>query len=487
MANCIQCGRKLPGLTLGKKVCQWCVQHEAAQRGEIAEDARQPVMDAPWARRRESGITLTQVLFGACVAVYLAMALYSGALDFSNEAVLRFGAIYGPYTLSGQWWRVVTYMFLHGGLMHIAFNMWCLWDLGALSESLYGRWTYAAIYLITGVAGGIASIGWNPGVLTVGASGAIFGLAGALLASFYLGEFSFPSVAIRGTMRSLVFFIGFNIMLGAGLNIFGGDAGRIDNACHIGGLVSGMALGALIAVVAPQRGAPLRRVGVVAIVALAVAGSAYGVERWRGGPFRLERAFSQISRNDPQRAMAQLEALVRAQPNSAPAHLALGQEYFRQEKFPGAEAEFKRTIDLSPRNAWARLELGMVYLNENRPSDAKDEFAKVLAQDPGNTDAHYGMGMVLAADGQHQAAIDQFKSAATDSEISGVNYEMGRSYAALKMYGDAIDSYLQEKTRSGDDPDLELALAEAYQADGKSQEAQDARSKAAQLKSSTHK
>ncbi len=164
------------------------MQHEAAQRGELADDARQPVIAAPWVRR-ESSITLTHVLFGANVMVFIAMVLASGpSLDFPGQVMVHFGANFGPFTLSGQWWRLLTYMFLHGGVFHIAINMWCLWDLGAVCESLYGRWTFAAIYLITGVAGGLASVGWNPGVLSVGASGAIFGLAGALIASFYLGR-----------------------------------------------------------------------------------------------------------------------------------------------------------------------------------------------------------------------------------------------------------------------------------------------------------
>ena len=135
-------------------------------------------------------------------------------MDFPGEVMLHFGANYGPRTLSGDWWRLLTYMFLHGGIMHIAFNMWCLWDLGALCESLYGRWTFAAIYLITGVSAGLASVAWNPGVLSVGASGAIFGLAGALIASFYLGEFSLPKIAIRGTLRSLLVFAVFNLVFG---------------------------------------------------------------------------------------------------------------------------------------------------------------------------------------------------------------------------------------------------------------------------------
>ncbi len=145
--------------------------------------------------------------------------------------------------------------------MHIAFNMWCLWDLGALCESLYGRWTFAARYMMTGIAGGVGKRRLESGVLSVGASGAIFGLAGALIASFYLGEFSLPSVAIRGTLRSLVFFVGFNVLFGS---MFPG----IDNACHAGGLVSGLILGALIARVAPEHDKPLRRVGVLLFMVL---------------------------------------------------------------------------------------------------------------------------------------------------------------------------------------------------------------------------
>jgi len=241
MANCIRCGRQLPGLAFGKKICQWCVRHEAAQRGELDDD-KQPVMAAPWVRR-ESSITLTKVVFGANAMIFVAMVIASGpSLDFTGQVMLHFGANYGPPTLSGQWWRLLTYMFLHGGLMHIAFNMWCLWDLGQLCENLYGQATFAALYLLTGVAGGLASIAWNPGVLSVGASGAIFGLAGALIASFYLGEFSLPKVAIQGTLRSLVFFVGFNVLFGSFGSFFGGSS--IDNACHAGGLISGLILGA---------------------------------------------------------------------------------------------------------------------------------------------------------------------------------------------------------------------------------------------------
>jgi len=281
MANCIRCGRQLPPFTF-KKICQWCVQHEAAQRGEEIENAPQPVIAAPWARR-ESTITLTQVLFGANIAVFVAMILASQSVDFPGQILVHFGANFGPYTLTGEWWRLVTYMFLHGGIMHILFNMWCLWDLGRLCESLYGRWTFAAIYFTTGIAGGLASIAWNPQTLTVGASGAIFGLAGALIASFYLGEFSLPRIAISGTLRSLVVFAVFNLFLGG---FFGG----IDNACHIGGLVSGLGLGAVIARVAPHSEHSPRRIGLFCVAAVLLCCCAAGLAHHHNLPLLFGRS-----------------------------------------------------------------------------------------------------------------------------------------------------------------------------------------------------
>jgi len=471
MANCIRCGRQLPPLTF-KKICQWCVQHEAAQRGEESDNAPQPVITRPWVRRSESSITLTQVIFGANIAVFLATALASGsAINISGEVNFHYGANFGPYTLSGEWWRLLTYMFLHGGAMHIFFNMWCLWDLGRLSESLYGRWTFAGIYLITGVSGGLASIAWNPRVLSVGASGAIFGLAGALIASFYLGEFSLPRVAISGTLRSLVIFAVFNLGFG---QLFGG----IDNACHIGGLVSGLVLGALIARLAPQPDAPLRRATVVGVVVLGLLAAGFGVRQWRGGPMRMARAF-QETKGDP---VARLQAVIKQQPNLVPAHFALAQAYLAGDQYLEAEAEFKRVIELQPANLEARFDLGLVYLTEKRLEDAKSEFTQILSQDQNSPEGHYGLGLVLAAQQNHSAAIDEFKKAAPDTHVSGVYFEMGNSYAKLNRYDDAIKAYLNEKEKTGDSADIENALADAYQAKGMPKESQEARDLAQQLR-----
>jgi rhomboid protease GluP len=290
MANCVRCGRQIPGLNFGKKICQWCVQHEKYQRGELADDAPQPVMPTPWVRP-EARVGVTQIILGINVAVFLGMALStilnsngadSSIMEFSIPLSIHWGANAGVITFSGEWWRLLTNIFVHGGVIHIAFNMWCLWNLGQLCESLYGRWTYVGIYLICGVGASLSSAAWNPYRASVGASGAIFGLAGALLAAFKLGEFSVPRSALSGTLRSLGAFVVYNLLFGL--------LPGIDNTAHIGGLITGLILGALIALMAPQQGQTERRVAVFLVVTLILAVIAMGAARYRGFPLRLGRS-----------------------------------------------------------------------------------------------------------------------------------------------------------------------------------------------------
>ncbi len=272
MAHCIHCGRTLSGFTFGKKICPWCKQHEAAQRGEEAR--YQPMMATPWQRRESMPILITQAIFGINVAVFIGMLL-SGAspMSPSGASLLAWGANYGPLTLNGESWRLLTSCFVHIGIIHIAFNMWCLWSLGGLAERLYGRLTFACVYLLCGVAGSLASLFWHRmPMLSAGASGAIFGIAGAVIASIKLGEFS-SGVMTQGIMRSLIAFVGYNI-------VFGLVSGITDNACHIGGLLAGLLLGALIAKVAPEPRL-LPRLGLVVLVAALLAGGYYELQRSR--------------------------------------------------------------------------------------------------------------------------------------------------------------------------------------------------------------
>jgi Flp pilus assembly protein TadD len=366
-------------------------------------------------------------------------------------------------------------MFLHDGIFHIAINMWTLWNLGTLCESLYGRWTYATIYLITGIAGGLGTIAWNPHAFSVGASGALFGLSGALISSFYLGEFSLSGISIKGTLSSLLFFCAFSLYIGS-------VSPRIDNACHVGGLVSGLIVGALIARVAPEQDRPLRRVGVLLFMVLIVGASAVGIQRWRGSQMGLQQLADREKSID--RMIDELQKRTQQNPQDASAHYALAHEYFVKRQFSDGETELKRVLELQPQNADARMELGAAYLSRDRFKEAEEEFTKLLAQNPNNLDAHVGMGMAFADEQNHAAAINEYKAALRiEPNVRGVNYRLGISQAKLKQYDAAVTSYLKEREEGGDSPDVETALAEVYQAKGMTQQAEEARKKAAELES----
>ena len=179
-----------------------------------------------------------------------------------------------------------------------------------------------------------------------------------------------------------------------------------------------------------------------------------------------------------------LQEKAQQNPQDAAAHYALAGAYFNTGQIPEAENELKRVLELQPQNTKARTELGASYLRQERGKEAQEEFAKLAAQDPNNVDAHAGMGMALAEQGNHETAIAEYETTLRlEPQASGVHYRMGISQAALKRYDDAIASYLKEREQTGDDADLETALADAYLAKGMTHEMQDARDRALQLRS----
>ena len=148
-------------------------------------------------------------------------------------AMVRLGAKYGPLVFAGEWWRLVTAMFLHAGLLHIGMNLWCLFDLGPEVEGMFGMSKYIVLYLVTGVLGYVVSLFWSPMGLSIGASGAIMGLVGILIgATFHHGQLGkeYRSMLWRWVIYIAIFGIFF----------------PVDNAAHFGGLIAGLILGYLI-------------------------------------------------------------------------------------------------------------------------------------------------------------------------------------------------------------------------------------------------
>ena len=207
---------------------------------------------------------ITTTLIGMNVAVFLAMSLTGvSPVTPSLPQLLKWGANWGPLSLGAEPWRILASTYVHAGIIHIALNMWCLWNLGFLAERIFDPWTYVLTYTFCGLAGSLASLWWHPQAVGVGASGAIFGLAGALIAALYLGNLPISRQAIQGTLRSLLVFAGYNLFFGAAVP-------GIDNSAHIGGLVAGLALGAVLAkhLTAPAEVRDRWRLGVFFVAAI---------------------------------------------------------------------------------------------------------------------------------------------------------------------------------------------------------------------------
>jgi rhomboid protease GluP len=199
----------------------------------------QVIAEQPRVLRRNPPVTTA--LVGMNVAAFVAMtATGISPLAPTAAQLVRWGANWGPLSLGLQPWRILSSNYVHAGIIHIGLNMWCLWNLGFLAERIFDPWMYVLTYTACGLAGSIASLWLHPMVPGVGASGAIFGVAGALIAALYLGHLPIAPGAMRSTLRSLVAFAGYNLF-------FGAVTPAIDNSAHIGGLVCGLAIGAFLA------------------------------------------------------------------------------------------------------------------------------------------------------------------------------------------------------------------------------------------------
>jgi len=175
----------------------------------------------------------TTMLLVINVGLYLAMAAYSGNfMDFDLRTLYQFGAKFRQSILEGEWWRLITAGFLHGGLIHIAMNMYVFYDLGAQVDEIFGTSRFLVIYILSSIGGFVASTYWSSAP-SVGASAGLFGLIGAMIA-LGLTSRTPMGAAIRGMyIRWAIYGLMFGL-----LPYF-----RVDNAAHIGGFVTGLAVG----------------------------------------------------------------------------------------------------------------------------------------------------------------------------------------------------------------------------------------------------
>jgi membrane associated rhomboid family serine protease len=373
MTSCHTCGREIPT----GSVCPYCGAQNAPVPFATAAG------EAPLRGPRQFDLSMTQIIVGINVLVFVAMVL-SGVSPWvgpTTEQLKHWGANWGPLSLGTQPWRILTSNYVHIGIIHIGFNMWCLWNLGQLAERILGRLNFVVLYTICGLAGSLASLWFHPMVVGAGASGAIFGLAGAAIAVFYLGHLPIPKAAIRSTMRSLVSFVGYNLLFGL--------APGIDNSAHLGGLVAGLVMGAALSkhiLVAPEVRRTWARITWIAMACVLLLANA-GIRRMYPqipllanpqviASQQITAARQALQQRRPDEAIDQLQDVIEALPKAPEPRYLLGEAYLMQRNPDKAIAAFQAALQLNPEYGEAAEGLGTAYMAKGMKAEAEQAFKK---------------------------------------------------------------------------------------------------------------
>ena len=202
----------------------------------------QSALHRPTPNRLGSPYTITYALIAINVLVFLAMV--ASGISFTQptpQDVLNWGGDFGPATVGAhQYWRLLTSCFLHFGIIHIGFNMYVLYQIGPFIESVFGRVRYLAIYFFAGLAGSVVSVWMHPMAVGAGASGAIFGLYGAVFGFLLIQRSSLNPAATKSIARSAGIFVLYNV-------IYGSMSRTTDLSAHFGGLIAGFLAGIVLA------------------------------------------------------------------------------------------------------------------------------------------------------------------------------------------------------------------------------------------------
>jgi rhomboid protease GluP len=344
---------------------------------------------------------VTAALVAINVGVFVAMVFTGSSIMNPGNDVVRWGANSGELTLGGEYWRLVTAAFVHIGIIHIAFNMWCLLSLGRLSERLFGRWQTAVIYILTGIGGNLLSLAYAPTRVSAGASGAIFGIAGAILAGVKFGNLSITSGEKRAIFSSVVFFAGFSFFLGM--------RGGVDNMCHFGGFLSGLIIGLPLAVPSSSKGKHTLIQTVILLVTAALLVVAGGqLVQTHGQMFKVKTL---MDHQDYAAAIQALEKRIASHPDDEEALLKLGNAYELSHQPDKGVGAFEKAAELNPNSGKIQALLGYAYLANRQIKKGIATLEGAVKTDPGNAEALLQLGYAYQQTQQREKAIAAFEQA----------------------------------------------------------------------------
>jgi rhomboid protease GluP len=447
--RCATCGKEFElrfGDTRFTDKCPTC----DLQRWEGGQASPSPAADSG----TTSIFPLTIALIGVNVLVFVVMVA-SGVSAFlpTPKDAIAFGADFGPLTLGGQWWRLVTSMFVHFGFIHLGLNMWCLWNLGRAAEQLMGRIPYLLAYFASGIFGSIASVYWHPLAAGAGASGAIFGMAGVLVSFVYLKKTPAHLQINSRMLGSLGTFIFYNLVYGAAIP-------GISNAAHVGGLVMGLAFGALLpSATAPELARRTRLSVAILVTAAALVASAVTVKRLRAGTGELASIQKLVVERKSDEAFSRLKELTAREPQLAPAQALLASMYFRKSQFLEGISALKKANEADPGNAEYQQQLGGAYLTTGKLGEAQAVYRKLVHEHPSDLRNYLGLGFADMGLQQYDAAIAEFREAVSlDPKSAQAEHALGQAQLRAGRFDDAEKTYEQLLKQFPNDAGAQAAL-----------------------------
>jgi len=381
MANCACCNGELPATSMVGELCAECTEAMEAGLDPATALATQPILvgspvlgwpvhiapnpdpiqpDSPVPARYPATRALILINFGVYAVCVVLRLLGLGKFA-------EWGVEWGPATLGGQWWRMFSAMFLHAGLGHLLGNMWWFWVVGKLAEQIFSTRIFLSLYFLTGLVGGVVSLRLHPELHALGASGAIFGITGVVIAALWLGRL--PPSLLWMSWRV------WPLMIFSALSLYSGASNqRVDNAAHVGGLVSGLLLGVLLT--GRLEHAPVNAISrfqrrVFAGLILLLVVGAISLRLYHKDILPLSAADRALDAGRPEEAARIAQAVIEKRPDDVQALLFLGEIYIRAGDYSRATHPIDHVLKLDPNNRDARRlrMLGAMRRIEERDRD----------------------------------------------------------------------------------------------------------------------
>jgi rhomboid protease GluP len=326
------------------------------------------------ARVRFPTPVLTYGILAINFVLWMLMTISGGSTD--SDVLIRFGAMSGPLIIKGQYWRFITPLFLHVGIIHLGFNSYALYQLGTVIETIYGRAKYVALFMLSGISGSIMSFMFTRAV-SAGASGAIFGLLGSLL---YYGR-KRPGLFKKGFTANIISIIAINLVIG--LTYPG-----IDNYAHIGGLIGGYAVSVILGAYRkmPER---KRYAYLATFVMLLVLVAAIGIRANREDDRVLYHEARQlVEEGSYRRAELILEDIIDRLPEGEDIAIEARYLYSYNKAMQGdIDTAIEHALIVAryhPESFNVNLLLGIMYANKGDRATAREYLERAQRIEPGN-------------------------------------------------------------------------------------------------------